>query len=74
VYLDQPSWTEEDERRTQEGRALFGIHDQTVISRASFDEFPRPAGPNVSTHDSRTAAHKRKARRKEARKSRKRNR
>lgn len=73
VYLDIPSWTEEDERRTQEGRALFGIHNQTIISRASVDEFPRKARPGVSGN-SRVAARKRKARRKEARKGRKRNR
>lgn len=74
AYLEQPTWSEEDERHTEEGRALFGIHDETVFGRLHSDEFPLAPRPKVATRDSRTAAEKRKARRKDARKSRKRNR
>ena len=74
VYLEQPTWSEEDERHTEEGRAIFGIHDETVFGRLHSDEFPLAPRPKVATYDSRAAAEKRKARRKDARKGRKRNR
>jgi hypothetical protein len=48
VYLKLATWTEEADRRTEEGRALFRIHEETVLSRATVDEFPKAARPTAN--------------------------
>lgn len=75
IYLEQPEWTEDDDRIAEEGRALFGIlGDSAVVRRVSFDEFPKPVVPQEPRRRANDDVAKRRAKRKEARKSRKRNR
>lgn len=77
IYLDQPEWSDDDDRRAEEGRLLFGISAEPILRRASFDEFPKVIAPRIVKRKSDAEGKKRakaKAKRKEARKSRKRNR
>jgi len=41
VYFERPTWTEEDDRWTEQGRSLFGIHQELAMGHATVLEFPR---------------------------------
>lgn len=74
VYFDQPTWTDDDDRVADEGRKLFGLMSNPVYRRGSFDEFPIQHASKASGPPRRSDGGRRKAKRKEAKKSRRRNR
>jgi hypothetical protein len=69
IYIDQPTWSDDDDRIAEEGRSLFGILSRPALHRVSVDEFPKVSAPKASNRRA-DSDNKQRTKRKKSRKHR----